>query len=365
MKVLISGGGTAGHINPAIAIGTYLVNQGAEVLYIGSDGALEEKLYSQTGCSYYRFPSKGLDRKHPLKNLQILATDYRAYKSIRKVVADFKPDVGVSTGGYISALSMYALQKHKIPFLIHEQNAYPGLTTKLLSKWAELYALAFLEAKPYLQYPERAILTGNPIRREFLSLHQKEARQKLNLPQHTPVVLCFGGSLGAQKLNESFAQMIPKAQKDGVTLIIGTGSRYHRDFLEQIKEYSFDPNQIRITQYIDDMPTVLAACDVAVTRAGAMTISELCAVKKPSVLIPSPNVTANHQEKNAHALVTLGGAVKIAEANLTGEVLYHTLYSLLSDANKLAAMSEALTPLSICDGDKRIGELVRKIASRT
>ncbi len=365
MKVLISGGGTAGHINPAIAIGTYLVSQGAEVLYIGSDGALEEKLYSQTGCVYHRFPSKGLDRKHPLRNFKILATDYKAYKSIQKVVADFKPDVGVSTGGYISALSMYALHKQKIPFLVHEQNAYPGLTTKLLSKWAEFYALAFLEAKPYLKHPQRSVLTGNPIRREFLSLDQKTARQKLNLPEHAPVVLCFGGSLGAQKLNEAFAQMIPNAVKDGVTLIIGTGSRYHKDFLTKTKSYTFDSNQIRITQYIDDMPTVLAACDVAVTRAGAMTISELCAIKKPSVLIPSPNVTANHQEKNAHALVTQGGATKISETDLTGEGLYQQIHSLITNPQKLTAMSEALVPLSITDGDKRIGELVRKIASRT
>ena len=153
MKVLISGGGTAGHINPAIAIGTWLVSQGHEVLYIGSDGALEEKLYSKTGCPYYRFPSKGLDRKHLLRNFEILATDYKAYKSIQKVVADFCPDVGVSTGGYISALSMYALKQKNIPFLIHEQNAYPGLTTKLLSRWAKYYALAFSEAKPFLNIP--------------------------------------------------------------------------------------------------------------------------------------------------------------------------------------------------------------------
>ncbi len=365
MKVLISGGGTAGHINPAIAIGTYLRNQGAEVLYIGSDGSLEEKLYSKTGCPYHRFPSKGLDRKHPFRNFKILATDYKAYKNIKKVVADFQPDVGVSTGGYISALSMYALHKNKIPFLVHEQNAYPGLTTRMLSKWAKYYALAFMEAKPFLKHSDRAVLTGNPIRQEFLQVDKKTARKKLNLPEDAPVVLCFGGSLGALKLNEAFARMIPEAQKDGITLIIGTGSRYHERFSAQIKEYPFDPNQIRITQYIDDMPTVLAACDLAVTRAGAMTISELCAMKKPSVLIPSPNVTANHQDKNAHALVTLGGAVKIAEADLTGEALYQTVHSLVTDSKRLHAMSEALTPLSITDGDKRIGELVRKIASQS
>ncbi len=364
MKALISGGGTAGHINPAIAIGTWLVNQGAEVLYIGSDGALEEKLYSKTGCVYHRFFSKGLDRKHLLRNFKILATDYKAYKSIQKVVEDFRPDVGVSTGGYISALSMYALHKKHIPFLIHEQNAYPGLTTKLLSAWAKIYALAFYEAKPFLKHPERSVLTGNPIRQDFLAINKQDARKKLNLPENAPVVLCFGGSLGAQKLNDAFATLIPKAQENGIHLIIGTGSRYHDEFLAKIKDISFDPNQIRITQYIDDMPAVLTACDVAVTRAGAMTVSELCALKKPSILIPSPNVTANHQDKNAHALVTLGGAVKIAESDLTGEKLYESLSNLINNPEKLSGMSDALTPLSLTDGDKRIGELVEKIASR-
>ena len=363
MKVLISGGGPAGHINPAIAIGTRLVNQGAEVLYIGSNGALEEKLYSKTGCPFHRFHAKGLDRKHLLRNFKILATDLKACKEIQKVVDDFRPDVGISTGGYISALSMYALKKKKIPFLVHEQNAYPGLTTKMLSKWAKYYALAFMEAKPYLKYPERSVLTGNPIRREFLEADKKTARKKLGLPKDAPVVLCFGGSLGAQKLNEAFAGIIPKAQKDDITLVIGTGSRYHEEFLQQISSCSFDPDQIRITQYIEDMPNVLAACDVAITRAGAMTVSEICAMKKPSILIPSPNVTANHQDKNAHALVSLGGAVKIAEADLSAETLYRALHALVTDSKKLSDMSEALAPLSITDGDERVCELVGKIVS--
>ncbi|MBE7019013.1 MAG: undecaprenyldiphospho-muramoylpentapeptide beta-N-acetylglucosaminyltransferase [Ruminococcaceae bacterium] len=361
MKVLISGGGTAGHINPAIAIGTYLQNQGAEVLYIGSDGALEKKLYSKTGCQFYGFPSQGLDRKHLLRNFKILATDYQAHKEIKKVVEKFRPDVGVSTGGYISALAMYALKSKKIPFLVHEQNAIPGLTTKLLSKWAKCYALAFMEAQPFLKHPDRAVLTGNPIRQEFMQVNKKTARQKLNLPEDAPAVLCFGGSLGALQLNEAFIKMIPQAQKAGITMFIGTGSRYYEKFLEQVKELSFDPNQIRITQYIEDMPNVLAACDVAITRAGAMTVSELCAMKKPAILIPSPNVTANHQDKNAHALVTLGGALKIPEATLTGENLYQALHSMVSDSAKLQKMSEALTPLAITDGDKRVGELVMKL----
>ncbi len=363
MKVLISGGGTAGHINPAIAIGSYLQSKGAEVLYIGSDGALEQKLYSKTGCRFCQFASKGLDRKHLLRNFEILSTDYKAFLQIKKIVKEFRPDVGVSTGGYISALSMYALKQEKIPFLIHEQNAYPGLTTKLLSRWAKKYAVAFREAVPYLKYPDRAVLTGNPIRQEFLSVQRNQAREKLGIGANETVVLSFGGSLGALKLNEAMAQIIPMAQKDGITLLIGTGNRYHEQFLSQTAAYHINPNKIRILQYIDDMPTVLAACDLAITRAGAMTVSELCAMQKPSILIPSPNVTANHQDKNAEALVQGGAAVKIPESQLTPERLWQTISRITKNPATLQAMKEQAAKLSITDGDRRIGTLVEQIAN--
>ncbi len=361
MRVLISGGGTAGHINPAIAIGTKLKQLGAEVVYIGSNGSLEEKLYKQTGCRFYQFASKGLDRKNLFKNFNILATDYHAYQQIQKVVKEFQPDVGVSTGGYISAMSMFALKQQNIPFLIHEQNAYPGLTTKLLSRWAKYYAVAFSEAVSYLKHPERAVLTGNPIRSEFLLTDQTLARQKLGIPQNSKVVLCFGGSLGAQKLNEAVSGMISQAQKDGITLLIGTGSRYYESFCRENQSKITDNNLIRVQKYIDDMPTALAACDVAITRAGAMTISELCAILKPSILIPSPNVTANHQEKNAQAMVNCGGAVKISETELSSDMLYQTAKELLSKEETLNQMKEQLKKLSITDADQRIAALVQQI----
>ena len=364
MKVLISGGGTAGHINPAIAIGTCLQKMGAEVLYIGSHGSLEEKLYSKTGCPYYQFTSKGLDRKKLWKNLGILATDCKAYLDIHKLVKDFRPDVGVSTGGYISAMSMYALKQEGIPFLVHEQNAYPGLTTKLLSRFAKKYAVAFSEAIPYLKYPDRACLTGNPIRGEFLTGSKKIAREKLEIPTDAKVVLSFGGSLGALKLNEAIAGMIPSAKKDGITLLIGTGSRYYDDFIKETKNFDINPSEIRIQKYIDDMPTALAACDLAVTRAGAMTISELCAIQKPSILIPSPNVTANHQEKNAQAMVNIGGALKISEDHLHAESLYQAVKDLLFHEEKLSSMQKQLEKLAITDADRRIADLVFAIAGK-
>ena len=362
MKVLISGGGTAGHINPSIAIGTQLAKQGAQVIYVGSHGALEEKLYSKTGCPFYQFTSKGLDRKHIFRNFKILSTDYQAYRQIQALVKEFRPDVGVSTGGYISAMSMYALKQQNIPFLIHEQNAYPGLPTKLLSRWAKSYAVAFWEAVPYLKHPDRAVLTGNPIRSEFVSTDRTTARQKLNIPENSKAILCFGGSLGAKKLNDAISGMIPMAQKDGITLLIGTGSRYYESFCRENQSKITDNNLIRVQKYIDDMPTALAACDLAVTRAGAMTISELCAVLKPAILIPSPNVTANHQEKNAQAMVNSGGAVKLSETELTSQKLYQSVKDLFENKEHLQTMQNNLKDLAITDADQRIARLVEQIA---
>lgn len=362
MKVLISGGGTAGHINPAIAIGTRLKAMGADVMYIGSDGSLEQKLYSRTGCPYLQFTSKGLDRKHLLRNFNILATDCKAFFQIQKAVKEFGPDVGVSTGGYISALSMYALNLQNIPFLIHEQNAYPGLTTKLLSRWAKKYAVAFGEAIPYLKYKDRATVTGNPIRNDFLSVNRESARQLLGIAPDENVVLSFGGSLGALQLNNAMAELIPMAQKDGITLLIGTGSRYYEQFLSRTASYKIDNKKIRILQYIDHMPAYLAACDVAITRAGAMTVSELCAAGTPAILIPSPNVTANHQDKNAEAMVEAGAAIKIPESLLTSERLYQTVSELIKNPDKLERMREDSKKNAITDADKRIASLVTQIA---
>ncbi len=364
MKVLISGGGTAGHINPAIAIGTCLQKMGAQVMYVGSDGSLEQKLYGKTGCPFAQFSSKGLNRKNLFKNFEVLSTDFKAYIQIQKLIEEFKPDVGVSTGGYISALCMYALKKKNIPFLIHEQNAYPGLTTKLLSHWAKKYAVAFREAVPYLKHPNRAVITGNPIRQEFLSVNRKTAREALGISMDETVILSFGGSLGALRLNEAIAKLLPMAQQAKLTFIVGTGSRYHEQFLSQISTQIKQDKNIRILQYIDNMPLYLAACDVAITRAGAMTVSELCAIGKPSILIPSPNVTANHQDKNAQALVSAGAAVKIPETKLTPEHLYQTILDIVKNPARMETMKQNALKIAITDGDQRIASLVREITSK-
>lgn len=363
MRVLISAGGTGGHINPSLETGRYILEQNEKnkVLFIGANGSMDKKLYKNAPGEYRLFNAKGLDRKNLLKNISVLNEDYRAYKDIIKAVDEFKPDIGISGGGYISAAAMLALKKRKIPFIVQEQNAIPGLTTKLLSRWAVKYAYAFSSANELLKYPKRGVFTGNPVRKEFLQDDKQSARIKLGLPQNAKIILCFGGSLGAKKINDVILELIPKItpQKD-VILVVGAGNYYYKNYKEFLGKY----DNIIIKEYIEDMPLWLNACDFAVTRAGAMTVSELCAVKKPSVLIPSPNVTADHQTKNASELARVGGAVLLHESKLDAESLYSIFEKLIKSDTKLSEMEKALEPLSVSDGAKRIYSVLEEVLAQ-
>jgi len=361
LKVLISAGGTGGHINPAIAIGKYIASQDKknEVLFIGSKGNLEEKLYKSSGLVYSLHISKGLDRKQPLKNFKILYDDYKAYREILKIAKKFKPDIGISCGGYISFMAMEAVKKTGAPFIVTEQNAFPGLTTRLLSKDALKYCLAFKESEKFMKYPERSVVTGNPVRKEFLCCDKASAREKLGIAENKKIILCFGGSLGAEKMNEAFCSLAKKVEKESdVILYIGTGKRYYEEFMEKVKNKA---SNIKISEYIDDMPTLLNACDIAITRAGAMTVSELCAARKPCVLIPSPNVTADHQTKNARVISDNGGGVLIKESELDNESFCDIVMSLIHDEKKLEEMQNNMIPLCVTDGDKRIFDVLKSV----
>jgi UDP-N-acetylglucosamine--N-acetylmuramyl-(pentapeptide) pyrophosphoryl-undecaprenol N-acetylglucosamine transferase len=359
MRVVISGGGTAGHINPAVAIGEYILKKepDSEILYIGSSGELEKRLYGATGSKFRLFKARGLSRKNILSNFGVLADDLKAYRQIKKTVSGFKPDVGVSAGGYISAISMFALKRKKIPFIIHEQNAYPGLSTRFLSKYAKKYALAFMSAKKYLKNADLAVFTGNPLKPEILEITREQARRNLGFSPSDKVILCFGGSLGAEKLNEAFLELAKKNKDAAYCLIIGTGERYFAGFTEKLGEY--DTKRIKIHKYITNMAEALAAADLAVTRSGAMTVSELAAIGKPAILIPSPNVTADHQNRNADELVNVGGALKIFEKELTASRLEKTIDKIITDEKKLSEMSKNLKKIAVTDAGERIYRVIK------
>ena len=319
MRVLFAGGGTAGHINPALAAAGYLRSKqpDAEILYVGNKGGMEERLVPAAGFDFKTIRISGFQRKLTAKNIRRnIKTVFRLFSSSiesERIIKAFKPDICVGTGGYVSGPVIRAAQKLGIPTVIHEQNAYPGMTTKALAKHAECVMLAVEDAKKYLDRKDNCVFTGNPVRVSVLQAEREAARKALNLDDR-PLVLSFGGSLGAAALNKAAAYMLGESAKEKKYQHIHGYGQHDEKFLDEVHAAGVKEEenpQIRMLEYIDNMPECLAAADLVIGRAGAITLTEIEATGKCSILIPSPNVAENHQFHNAMALVNRDAAVMI------------------------------------------------------
>lgn len=371
MKLLFAGGGTAGHINPALAIAGYVrsKNPNAEILFVGNRGGMEEKLVPQAGFDFAPITISGFKRKISPKalveNAKTVKRIFTSSAESKKIIEKFKPDLCIGTGGYVSGPVLRKAAKMGIPIIIHEQNAFPGVTTKMLSKEAKKVMLAIEDAKKYLDKSCNFVVTGNPVRHEILSVDKASARQELGLDER-PVVLSFGGSLGARKINESMADVIVRSGKDGSYQHIHAYGQYGKWFPDLVKEKGCDISQcpnLDIREYIDNMPTCMAAADVVVSRAGAITISEIQALGKPSVLIPSPNVAENHQFHNAMALVNAKAADIIEEKDLTDTIVTEKLDNLLKHPDRLQEYSENARKMAITDANERIYSIIKSLTN--
>lgn len=371
MKILLAGGGTAGHINPALAIASYACECApeTEILYIGAKGGMEETLVSKAGYPLKTIEISGFQRKisvqalkRNLKTIKHLSSSVRASK---KIITDFKPDICIGTGGYVSGPVIKAAQKLGIPTLIHEQNAFPGVTNKMLAKKANTVMLAIEDAKEHFNSNCNFEVTGNPIRSAILHAKKSEARKSLNFDSR-PIVLSFGGSLGARVINESILEFTKwNCKTDKYQQIHGYG-RYGGFFLQELQKDAITISKhknLHIVEYIDNMPECLSAADLVVCRAGAITISELQAMGKPSILIPSPNVAENHQFHNAMALVKKSAALILEEKDLTGEKLTEMIDSLLSNPKKLKEFGENAHKMAITDANERIYKIIKRTVS--
>ncbi|MCR4692464.1 MAG: undecaprenyldiphospho-muramoylpentapeptide beta-N-acetylglucosaminyltransferase [Firmicutes bacterium] len=360
MKIIFAGGGTAGHINPAISISNYIKERddNFEALFIGTERGLEKKLVPKAGYNIKYVDVCGLDRKNLLKNVSVLMKLQKAKRDCIKILKDFAPDAVVCTGGYVSGPVMMAAHKLGIPSLIHEQNVYPGFTVKGSQEFASFVAISFDETKEHLKCKGKCVVTGNPIREELLHTDKAEARKKLGLSDK-PFVLVFGGSLGAAKINETMLGLLKMTDGHDMDILFGTGDRNYENILKRIKDEGIKlPEGTKVVPYINNMNEVLAACDIVVSRAGAITVSEIAAAKKPSVLIPSPNVVRNHQEQNAREFEKNGAAKVITENCLTSEILYDTIKKMLDDSKNLQKMSENAGKLAKRDALAKIYSLV-------
>lgn len=366
MKVLLAGGGTAGHINPAIAIAKIVQKNepDSEILFVGNIGGMEETLIKKAGYKFKGIVISGFSRKLSLeaikKNLITIKRAIISSIKAREIIKEFDPDICIGTGGYVSGPVVREAIKLKVPSIILEQNAYPGMTTKMLAKKVQAVMLGVEDAKKNISKKAITVLTGNPVRSDVAS-SKSEARAALKLDSR-PVILSFGGSLGARKVNEAIIELIAHTSKKAEFQHIHAYGKYGRWFIPALYEKGIDVKsnpQLDLREYIYNMPTCIAAADLVICRAGAITISEMESAGKASILIPSPNVAENHQYHNAMALVNKNAACIIEEKDLTGEKLIKTVYEMLKNKETIAKYEENAKRLAIRDTDKIIYNLIK------
>lgn len=357
-RILISGGGTGGHIFPALSIANALKRRlDAEILFVGAENRMEMEKVPAAGYPIKGLPVAGFDRKHLLKNISVLLKLRKSLSMAKKIVKEFQPDIAIGVGGYCSGPTLKAAQKAGVPTLIQEQNSYAGVTNKLLAKKARKICVAYDGMERF--FPAESIIkTGNPVRKDLTekSKSKAEARESFGLAAERPTLLVVGGSLGARTLNESLEAGLKRLTDAGFQVIWQTG----KYFGDRGKVAAKGIKGTVVTQFITDMASAYAAADVVVSRAGAGSISELEILGKPCILVPSPNVSEDHQTKNALALSEKGASILVTDAEAR-EKLVDTAIALLGDKGKQKEMSENISKLAMRDSDELIADEVEKI----
>ncbi len=360
-RVIISGGGTGGHIFPAISIANALriMDPEIEILFVGAEGRMEMEKIPAAGYDIVGLPISGFNRKNPFKNITVLIKLMKSLTLAHRIVSDYKPDVVVGVGGYASGPLLRQAGKLGIPLLIQEQNSYAGITNKLLAKRASVICVAYEGMEKYFP-AEKIIKTGNPVRQSFENLKhlRKEAFSFFNLTENIPVVLVLGGSLGAGSINRSLSENLQSVIDSGSQWIWQTGKHYYEDVNALVSVTS--AKNIAVHGFIARMDYAFAVADVIISRAGAGTISELCLVGKPVILVPSPNVAEDHQTKNALALSERNAAILVPDTQALNKIVEEAV-ALVSDIEKQAALSENIVKMADRDADKRIAEQVLKL----
>lgn len=358
MRVLISGGGTAGHINPAIAIAKYFCKKDSntKILFIGTANGMEQNLVPKEGFDIVSIDVSGMKRSLTPENLKIILKAIKSVGKSKKIISEFKPDIVIGTGGYVCGPVLLAASKMKIPTIIHEQNVPPGMVVNMLTSRVDVTAISFKDTKKLLKKPKRVVLTGNPIRENILSIGE-------NLDEK-PLVMISGGSLGAKKVNDAVMELLALPGQGYYNICASVGERYYEDFIKEMHEKGITACEgKKVLPYIYNMDDVLSRSSLAITRAGAITVSELCAIGKPAILIPSPNVVHDHQTKNAMFMEKVGAAVVITEDKLCGKKLADEIFSLLKNKERLSKMSEAGKKIGITDATAAIYSLAQELTA--
>ena len=363
LRIIVSGGGTGGHIFPAVSIANAIkeLYPDTEILFIGAEGRMEMQRVPAAGYKIIGLPVAGFDRKHLLKNISVLIKLFRSQLMARKIIKDFNPHAAVGVGGYASGPTLKMAGMMGIPTLIQEQNSYAGVTNKLLAQKAEKICVAYEGMERFFD-KDKIILTGNPVRQGLLSknISREEAIRSFGLAPEKKTILIVGGSLGARTINNCMMQGFDKIKESGVQFIWQTGKIYINEAKQAVKAYGELP-MLHVTDFISDMAAAYSAADVVISRAGAGSISEFCLLGKPVILVPSPNVAEDHQTKNALALVNKNAALYIKDSEATQKLL-DTAIETVHKPDLLKELSSNITKLAIKDSATIIAKEVCKLA---
>lgn len=364
MRIVLSGGGTGGHIYPALAIGKQAMEEepGSSLLYIGSPNGLESRIVPAQGIAFEPVEITGFKRKLSYDNVRTVLRFLRGVRRSKALLRKFRPDVVVGTGGYVCGPVLYAAAKLGIPTLIHEQNAIAGLTNQFLSRYADTVAVSFEDALPQFKRSRSTIYTGNPCATNVVRADKKQGFAHLGVPAGSRIVLLVGGSRGAKAINDVMVDMVPLLGRlPDVHFVFVTGESYYERTMERIKAAAPRlPSKLIVLPYLHRMPEVLAASQLVVGRSGASSLAEITALGIPSILIPSPNVTNNHQEANARSLADAGAAEMIVERELNGAALFERIGRIMMNRDVHKQMGEAARGLGMPDSAALIvGELKR------
>lgn len=374
MNVIFTCGGTGGHINPAIAVANIWKERhpDSKILFIGGEGYMEEELVPKAGYELVVMPAFGLERK---LTLSAMRNNFLSIKSVltsigkcKRVIKEFGADVVIGTGGYASFPALYAAKRLGVPTCVHEANAMPGLTTRLVADWVDKVLVCFPESAKHYRHPQKVEVVGMPVRREFIYTKKADARRELGLDE-IPLVVSAFGSQGAKAMNETVGKLFRLEQDAGfpfrhIHAVGSFGWGWMPDYVRQQGVNLEENSSITMQKYIYNMPTVMAAADVIISRAGASSCSEIAASGTPCVLIPSPNVTDNHQEKNARALEKQGAAVVVLEKDCTPERLFGEITALMEDKQRYAAMEKALYTMAVPDSAERLCAVMEQLAKK-
>ena len=369
MKIIICGGGTAGHVTPGIAIAEYIKEKSSksEILFIGRSGGEENLLTKRAGFNYTTLDVRGFKRSLSPKNITAVMKMLLSLAKSRKILKDFNPDVVIGTGGYVTWPVVKAAQCMKIPCMVHESNAFPGLTTRALAKGCDRVLLNYEKCKEHLKRQDNALTVGNPLRRDLMTCTRGDARKKLKILPSEIFILSFGGSGGADTMNKTILSLMRSYSLPNKRIkhLHATGRKYFSGIKEEFPELISNFQGCKIVPFINDMPTYMLASDIVISRAGAMTLSEISKTSVAPIIIPSPNVTDNHQYKNAKAYEDVGGGIVIEEKDLTEKRLKKAVDMLVTDKKAREKMAKSAHSLHVKDSTEMIFKEIERLTEKT